>query len=288
MRTDHAPGGILVQLPDTQLYAVVRGEGYPLFVLHGVPGLDHHMFGDYLDPLANQFSLYFIDQRGQGRSTPASPNTLTLMQMSKDIILLAKALDIHDYAVLGHSYGALVALQNAVDFPAAASHTIISSGFPSARFLTHITENLGAFEPEYLRAAISASWAREATVVTESDVANLLHDQMPFHFANPLVPRIAEYETKTAESIYSPEVLRHFARQDYGDIEVEKFLPQVTQPTLVIAGRHDRTCSIAASQAIADGIPQSQMVICEESGHMTFVEENPKYLAEIRNFLLNT
>ncbi|MCK4724216.1 MAG: hypothetical protein KAT29_00355, partial [Anaerolineales bacterium] len=70
MRTDHAPGGILVQLPKLQLYVVVRGERYPLTVLHGGPGLDHYVFKDYFDPLANQFCMYIIEQRGQGRSTP--------------------------------------------------------------------------------------------------------------------------------------------------------------------------------------------------------------------------
>lgn len=287
-RKGHEPGGIMVRLTDTQLYVVERGEGYPLLVLHGGPGLDHHMFADYLDPLENQFHLYFLDQRGQGRSSPAYPNTLTLEQMAKEIILLVEALDIQDFAVLGHSYGALVALQNAVDFPGAASHTIVSSGFPSARFLAHVTENLEAFEPEYMRDVILTSWSREAAVVSESEVANLLHDQMPFHFANPLDPRIAEYEAKTAGSIFSPDVLRHFASKEYGGIEVENSLPKVIQPTLVIAGRHDRTCSVEASQTIADRIPGAQLVICEESGHMTFVEENSKYLTEVRNFLLNT
>ena len=37
-RKDHEPGGIMVQLADTQLHVVKRGEGYPLFVLHGGPG----------------------------------------------------------------------------------------------------------------------------------------------------------------------------------------------------------------------------------------------------------
>ena len=56
---------------------------------------------------------------------------------------------------------------------------------------------------------------------------------------------------------------------------------------LVLAGRHDRTCSVAAAQAIADGIPDSELVIFEHSGHMTFVEENDAYLAAVRSFLLS-
>ncbi|HLA98640.1 MAG TPA: alpha/beta fold hydrolase, partial [Anaerolineales bacterium] len=259
--------------------------GYPLLILHGGPGMDHHMFADYLDPLGDQFQLILVDQRSQGRSDATDPQTWSLRQMARDVVDLAAALGLGRYAVLGHSYGALVALQNAVDFPGQAAQTIISGGFPSARYLEHVVKNLEIFEPEALRASVAASWERETQVETHDDVAQLLHDQMPFHFANPLDPRIAELKARSSEAIYSPQVLRHFALQEYGGIEVEERLGQVTQPTLVLAGRHDRACSVPAAQAIHNGIPGSELVIFEHSGHMTFVEEKQLYLEAVRKFL---
>ena len=53
-----------------------------------------------------------VDQRGQGRSDPAPERTWTLERMAQDVIMLARALGLRRYAVLGHSYGAFVALQN--------------------------------------------------------------------------------------------------------------------------------------------------------------------------------
>lgn len=204
--------------------------------------------------------------------------------MARDVVDLAVALELERYAVLGHSYGALVALQNAVDFPGQAAQTIISSGFPSARYLEHVAKNLEIFEPESLRRSVAASWERETQVETPEEVAQLLHDQMPFHFADPLDPRIAELEARGSAAIYSPQVLRHFALQAYGGIEVEERLGGVTQPTLVLAGKHDRVCSVPAAQAIHKGIPNSELVIFEHSGHMTFVEENLLYLEVVRKF----
>ena len=279
------PGGRYLTLPDTRLYVVERGSGYPLLILHGGPGMDHHMFADYLDPLGDQFQLILVDQRSQGRSDATDPQTWSLRQMARDVVDLAAALGLGRYAVLGHSYGALVALQNAVDFPGQAAQTIISGGFPSARYLEHVVKNLEIFEPEALRASVAASWERETQVETHDDVAQLLHDQMPFHFANPLDPRIAELKARSSEAIYSPQVLRHFALQEYGGIEVEERLGQVTQPTLVLAGRHDRACSVPAAQAIHNGIPGSELVIFEHSGHMNFVEEKQLYLEAVRKFL---
>src|SRR5919202_3611633 len=162
--------------------------------LHGGPGLDHHMFGDYLDALTDYYRLVLVDQRSNGRSDSAPEETWTLEQMAADVGSLARALDLEQYATLGHSYGAFVVLQHAVDFPGDAAQTIVSSGIPSARFLEQIAQNLSAFEPVELREQVTSSWDREKSVRTQEEVVELLHDQLPFQFADPLDPRIEEYE----------------------------------------------------------------------------------------------
>lgn len=274
-----------IPIGDTRLYVVERGQGLPVLVLHGGPGLDHHMFGDYLDRLARDFRLVFVDQRSQGLSDRTAADTWSLPQMADDIVRLADALQIERYAVLGHSFGALVALQNAVDHPGVAAATIISSGFPSARYLEHVDHNLETFEPASLRDQVASSWAREKDAQTAEQVRLLLHDQIPFHFADPLDPRIPEYEERSAGAVYSADVLRRFALDEYGGIDVESKLASVLQPTLVLVGRHDRVCSLAASEAIRRGVPDAEMVVLEKSGHMTFVEENERYLDAVSGFL---
>ena len=283
--SDTETGGRYVDIGDTRLYVVERGDGYPLMVFHGGPGLDHHSFGDYLDALADEYRLILVDQRSNGRSDRAPEETWTLQQMAADVGSLARALDLERYAVLGHSYGAFVVLQHAVDFPDDAAQTIVSSGVPSTRFLEQIAQNLAAFEPIELREQVTDSWEREKSVRTQEEVAELLHDQWPFQFADPRDPRIEEYERRTARSIYSTDVLRRFASEEYGGIEIEDRLGDVTQPVLVLAGRHDRTCVVEAAQTIAEGVPRGELVVFESSGHMTFVEENGAYVSTVRDFL---
>lgn len=82
-----------------------------------------------------------------------------------------------------------------------------------------------------------------------------MNDQMPFHCKDPRGAEIAEYEKRASGSIYSADVLRHFVVQSYGGIEVEDQLGAVTQPSMVLAGRHDRVCSVPASVAIDAGVP---------------------------------
>ncbi|MDP9239653.1 MAG: alpha/beta fold hydrolase [Actinomycetota bacterium] len=279
--------GRLVDVGGTRLYVEQRGPdgGLPVFVLHGGPGLDHHEFADYLDPLADAYRLLLIDQRAQGRSDRDSdPYTWTLETMADDVSRLSAMLGIGEYAVLGHSYGAFVALQHACDAPGAALGTIVSNGLPSMRFLEGLDQRLAEFEPADLREQVTASWAREADARTVADFAAIMHDQLPWHFADPRDPRIPEYEERSAGTIYAPDVLRAFSG-DFGGIDLEDRLWHVTQPVLVLAGRYDRTCPPEAAEVIAAGVADGRCLIFEESGHMTFVEEPARYVEEVRAFL---
>ncbi len=169
-----------------------------------------------------------------------------------------------------------------------AAQTIVSGGVPSARYLDVVEKNLASFEPAGLREGVTASWERETSVQTPEETDRLWLDQSPFHFADPLDPRIDEYNAKStlvAGAVYSPAVLRHFAAQDYGQIEVEDRLGEIPQPVLVLAGRHDRVCSVEAAESLVRGIPNAELVVFEESGHMTFVEETVKYLDAVDGFL---
>src|SRR4051794_3600696 len=225
---------MLVEAGDTRLFVAERGQGsLPLFVLHGGPGLDHTMFGDHLDPLGDECRLLLVDQRSQGRSDPAPPETWTLPQMAADVDALARALELERYAVLGHSYGAFVALQHAVDFAGRPVASIVSSGIPSERFLEHVERNLASFEPAELREQVTRSWAREAEAQTSEDVQAIMADQLPFHFADPRDPRIDGVRGRLGEMVGSPDVVRAGATTGYGHIELEDRLTEITHPVLI-------------------------------------------------------
>ena len=208
---------MLVRAGDTRLNVEERGAGeLAVIVLHGGPGLDHTMFGTWLDPLADAYRLLLVDERSQGRSDPAPPETWTLTRHARDVEALAEALGLERYAVLGHSFGAFIALQHAVDFPGRPAGTIVSSGLPSERFLDHVEQQLAAFEPIELREQVTSSWAREAEARTAEEVGTLLSDQLPFHFADPRDPRIDDMRAAMADAVYAPEVLRAAATEGYG------------------------------------------------------------------------
>src|SRR5256885_10896883 len=118
-----------VALPDGYNLNVEEvGTGFPLIVLHGGPGLDHSMFRPYLDSLGDDFRLLYVDERGQGRSDRVDPASLSLEVFARDVDLLAQALDLGPFALLGHSFGAIIATYHATERGTAAAYMISGGG----------------------------------------------------------------------------------------------------------------------------------------------------------------
>jgi proline iminopeptidase len=123
-------------------------------------------------------------------------------------------------------------------------------------------------------------------VQTEEEVGVLMQEQMPFHFREPQGEALTEFGRRTAGlARYAPDVIRYFAAQQYGGIDVEDRLDEVTHPVLVVAGRHDRTCAVGASEDMARRLRNAELVVFENSAHMMFAEEQDRFLATVRQFL---
>jgi proline iminopeptidase len=276
--------GRYVDVGDTRLWVLEMGQGHPLVLLHGGPGLDHTQFRPWLDPLAERFRLIYVDQRSQGRSDPADHRTWNLARLSADVSALAGALGLDSYSVLGQSFGSFVALQHAVD-EGSASHYILIGCLPGSRWLDRIESNLAAVEPPELRERIEASWDMETRVQTVEEFRRLLTDQLPFHFADPDGEPYREFLTTVERHMrVSPDVLREFATNDNAAIEVEDRLEDIERPVLVIASEFDRVTVPEAGWAIAEAVPQGECVLVKDAGHMSFVEKPAVVMRAIHAF----
>jgi len=254
----------------------------PLILLHGGPGLDHSELHPWLDALADDFYLIYVDQRGQGRSERVDPATLSLSRFAADVSALARALDLPRYALLGHSFGAMVAIVHAVE-QRDATHYVISGGTASfTKTGAEVEANLAQFEPIALREQVTRSWAMEPTVTTQEQFAELMRLQMPFHFATVASDAYRRFMAADP-TVYSPEVLAYFSANEYA-MEYEDRLPGVAQPMLVVTGQYDRTCTPRAARDIAAHVPGAELVILPDAGHMTHVEQPGLYLAAVRDF----
>ena len=276
--------GELVAAGDTRLFVETRGNGPSVIVLHGGPGADHTQLLDPLLPLTDEFTLHFVDQRSQGRSDRALKETWTVHHAAGDVRALAESLALQTYAVLGHSYGALVTLQHAVTYPGAAAASVVSHGVPSPRWY-RLAEELEKLEPVELREQVRQAWAELDHTTDPRRFTELIVLQAPIHFKDPLNPAIAELAKRTREQmIHTPEVNQQMSATSYG-FEVEDSLGEIDDPVLVLAGRGDRVTPVEAAELMAARIPGAELIVFEHSGHVSYLEEPERYISSVRGFL---
>ena len=274
-----ASDGRLVSLEDGgELFIAEHGSGYPLMLLHGGPGLDHHEFRPWLDPLGDMgLRLIYVDERGQGQSPRVDPATLSVRGFAQDIDRLAEALELTEYAVLGHSFGGIIALSHALERGSASQYIISAGAASSEALMADVEREIERFEPAAMREQIRRSWDEEARLTTVEQARQNTYAQMPFHFWE--MGDAYRTFTEKDETVYSPEVLAHFAKNGYGGFEWVDHLRWISKPMLVVTGRYDRTCTVARSQEIHDEVAGSRLVVIEKAAHMTHIEQ-PKALMD--------
>ena len=108
------------------LYSREIGRGQPIIVLHGGPDFDHGYLLPDLDRLADAFRLIYYDQRGRGRSAnEVLPEEVSLASDVDDIDKVRQHFHLESAALLGHSWGAVLALEYALRHPERVSHMIL-------------------------------------------------------------------------------------------------------------------------------------------------------------------
>lgn len=90
-----------------EIYYTIKGEGFPIFLLHG-NGEDHHIFDKAVNILAEDYQCICVDSRYHGKSV--HQGELSYSQMQKDVMKIADDLKLEAYDVIGFSDGAIVAL----------------------------------------------------------------------------------------------------------------------------------------------------------------------------------
>jgi proline iminopeptidase len=65
-------------------------------------------------------------------------------------------------------------------------------------------------------------------------------------------------------------------------------LGEVSVPTLILAGRDDFICPPSQAKIMHEGIPHSELVVFERSGHFPYIEEPDAFFDAVRGWLQRT
>jgi pimeloyl-ACP methyl ester carboxylesterase len=68
-------------------------------------------------------------------------------------------------------------------------------------------------------------------------------------------------------------------------VDVSRALEAINVPTLVIVGEKDKLTPLAAAERIADSVPQAELVVLKDTGHVPMLERPDEFNALLRRFV---
>jgi proline iminopeptidase len=270
------------------------GQGPPLVVLHGGPDFDDGYVGDALDPLAAGHRLITYAQRGRGRSfDPAHPPPVVDMESEvadlDGVIAWAAA---ERVALVGHSWGCLLALEYALRHPHRISHLVLMNAAPiSGDAANRLRVSLAAAHTDAERAALPRLRDDAAYLAGDLDADAAYHR---IHFGGTVRdPDLLERIVDRLRAGFTPAAIVAARRIEQGLYEstwrrpgydLEPQLRDLRIPTLVLHGEHDLV-PVELVRPIAEAIPDARLVVLPGVGHFAFLERPDAVIGEIEPFL---
>jgi proline iminopeptidase len=261
------------------LFTRELGAGAPIVVLHGGPEFDHEYLRPELDRLAESFRLVYYDQRGRGRSADGGrPEDVTLASEIEDVDAVRRRTGHDRVAVLGHSWGGLLAAEYAVRHPERVSHLILLDTAPVSEagawlLREHLARVRTAAEIEALEALRASERYRSGALDADAEYLRI-------HFRPTVPPPLLEELVGRMRRHFTPETLVK-ARQIDGRLFGETMLApgydllpalhRLEVPTLVLHGSED-FIPVPIAEEIAAAIPGARLEVLPGCGHFTYLE----------------
>ncbi|XP_033747036.1 probable proline iminopeptidase [Pecten maximus] len=262
-------------------------EGNPVLFLHGGPGSgccprERRFF----DPVAYRIILF--DQRGAGKSTPASElRENTTWHLVEDIERLRKHLGIDKWVVFGGSWGATLSLAYAERHPNCVKALILRGIFGSTRRETlwsnqdgacyifpDVWEEFLAPIPEGERGDLMSAYYRCLTGVDEKKMIQAAKSWNKWKLAtcNMFVndDMIKKAEEEKQPHLY-PRIETHYVVHGGWLKTNDQLLKDVEKirhiPGTIVQGRYDVVCHMETAWAIHKKWPEADLYVVPDAGH---------------------
>jgi pimeloyl-ACP methyl ester carboxylesterase len=261
------PDEFRARVPEGSITGWLAGDGPPVLVLHGGPGLS-----DYTAPLAAEledaFRVIRYQQRGLAPSTASGP--FSISRHVADAVAVLDAAGAERAYVIGHSWGGHLAMYLAVRHPGRVLGLVIADplGAVPDGGLSDMGQNLTArIRPELAARARELDERAMAGQRTTEDALESLAIVWPGYFSSPQVapPMPALRLSVECYAATFASVQAHFDQHT-----LERSLPALRVPALFVLGA---ASPIPTRHGVASAnlIPGAQCLI-EDSGHFPWLE----------------
>jgi pimeloyl-ACP methyl ester carboxylesterase len=264
-----------VDLDGLEIAYDIHGEGHPLLLI--APLGYCSWFWDKIVPgLAPHFQVITFDNRGAG-STDKPEGPYTVPMMAADTARLLDELGISRAYVYGHSLGGFIAQELAVSRPDLVSKLVLGG-------TNHGGQNVIPISPEALEVMTKREGnlieviKRGITIAAAPDCENrkpgLVEELIDYRLTNPVPP--AQYQA---------QVMAGAGMANLSEEEVDERMAAIQVPVLILFGKHDRVVPPGNAELMAEKLPNAEIKILPDTGHIFPVEDPEATVEAIVRFL---
>ena len=247
------------------------GSGPAVVLIHGV-GLQKAIWGPQIEAFADCYDVIAIDMPGHGAST-RPPEAPLLADYADAVLAVLDGLEIARAHVVGHSMGALVALEFALAHP--------------NRVAGVVAVNAVFCRTKQQRAAIAARVDELQGGLRIPDwsgtLARWFGAPVPAHLS-----AAADHTSRLLGDIDPSGYARTYRLFAEADAEHAGRLARLSVPALFITGAEDPNSTPAMSEAMARLSPKGRLVVMPETRHMLPLTDVEAFNGELRAFLAET
>jgi proline iminopeptidase len=234
-----------LERPGADLYVehVGPADARVVYFLHGGPGYASHAFRDLVGDDLERYRMVYADQRGGGRSYADQPFDLDVL--ADDVAAVLDVLDAAPAALLGHGFGAAVAVRAARRHPERVAGIVLVNPWFSMPMLARTLQR----EAAQRAGAASSALPPEGALADPSSLdpaalvdeafgripAKVLLDAL--EFPDPAARLRLEHADATA--LHGPTATTELEAPWRVDVLDE--LAELATPIVVVAGTHDGT-----------------------------------------------
>jgi pimeloyl-ACP methyl ester carboxylesterase len=258
--------GKLENVNGINIYYIEEGAGEPLLIIHGFMASSIE-FTEISSVLSKDFKVISVDLIGFGKSDKRPQLDYSKTNMADLISLLMKKKGLMNYNVLGHSMGGEVAMNLALKHEEDVKSLILVS---------------------------SVGWIHVSRIPLPPFILErffLMYYLQKFFYRFCFYNKTF-FDTYKFERIYhrnsiiSGKTLYSFSRKNDRNKRV-CLVGLIKCPTLILWGSHDKIVPISNAYKFKKNIANSTLRIFENSGHLPYMEEQEKFLYEVKQFINN-
>ncbi|MFQ3354974.1 MAG: proline iminopeptidase [Paracoccaceae bacterium] len=274
-----------IDLDDVTLFYRIEGSGDPALVMHGGLGADHTPFvNSGFNKLSRRLELVYYDHRCNGRSSFPGIETLTHNNLAADAENLRVALGHKNLTVIGHSYGGITALEYALRYPENLRRLILITTTPSGDTLRE-ARKIAEIRAPQLMSTVDKMLSGQCA--NDNEFVELLTTLAPLYFKDFHLFE-EEFAEAAKDMVPNAAAFEHSFSKLLPNYDLRKKLSNINVPVLILCGRHDWITPVSQSLILQEGLPNSELVIFENSGHWVYIEEEELFLNTVNEWLDRT